>query len=338
VSLRLVEILIPESAAAELRGVLGESDVLSVWEQPAGEGRVLVSVLVDAQKTDTVLDRFEQRFGHRDDFRALLLPVEATLPRPAEPEPPEPAPTPAPKAKKPALRIAREELRADLEPGTQVDRVYLAMVLLSTIVVAIGLIRDNVAIIIGAMVIAPLLTPNMALALGTTLGDLDLVRRALRSNLIGMALAFGLALLTGAFFPFDATNVEIASRTSVGYGDLLLGLAAGCAGALAFTTGVSASLVGVMVAVALLPPLVTSGLLLASGEIRAGLHAAELLATTIICVNLAAVAMFMFQGVRPRTWWEADRAKRATRIAVAIWVGLLVALIALIALYRGGGS
>jgi len=89
-----------------------------------------------------------------------------------------------------------------------------------------------------------------------------------------------------------------------------------------------------MVAVALLPPLVAAGLFAGSGHAFHALEAMALLTTNITCVNLAAIATFFFQKVRPRTWWEADRAAKATRIAVAIWLLLLAVLIAVIT-YRG---
>jgi uncharacterized hydrophobic protein (TIGR00271 family) len=114
------------------------------------------------------------------------------------------------------------------------------------------------------MVIAPLLGPNVALSLATTLGDGDLARTALKTNAVGIGLALALSVCLGLILAVDPNIHEIASRTEVSLSDVVLALVAGGAGALAFTSGVPAALVGVMVAVALLPPLVTCGLLLGS--------------------------------------------------------------------------
>ena len=103
---------------------------------------------------------------------------------------------------------------------------------------------------------APLLGPNMAIALGIVLGDLVLVRRALLTASAGFVLTLVLAIGLGLMLGVDPTTPELASRTRVGYWDLALALAAGSAGALAFTTGAPTYLTGVMVAVALLPPTV----------------------------------------------------------------------------------
>jgi uncharacterized hydrophobic protein (TIGR00341 family) len=206
------------------------------------------------------------------------------------------------------------------------------MVALSTVVAAVGLTRGDIAIVIGAMVIAPLLGPNVALSLAATLGDPDLARRSLKAIGVGVGTAAVLSMLLGTLLEVDPSGPEIAARTRAEIGDIALALAAGAAGSLAFTSGVSGVVVGVMVAVALLPPLVVAGLLAGAGHGTAASGALILLLTNVTCVNLAAVGTFLVQKVRPRTWWEADRAKKATRLAVATWIILLAILLALILL------
>ena len=224
----------------------------------------------------------------------------------------------------------------DIKNGALCSRVYLAMVVLSTVVATIGLYYNSVAIIIGAMVIAPLLGPNVALALGTTLGDLSLLRRALLTALAGIATTMALSVIIGVLLHVNPASPEVASRTGVGLGDIAVALASGCAGALAFTTGVSATLIGVMVAVALLPPLVTFGLLLGGGHPVPAMGALSLFLMNLICVNLAGVTTFLVQGIRPATWWEKDRAVKATRVAIGLWAALLAGLVGMILLLRKG--
>ena len=74
------------------------------------------------------------------------------------------------------------------------------------------------------------------------------------------------------------------------------------------------------------------GMLMGAGECRLALGAKLLLLVNLICINLAGVLTFLLQGVRPLTWWEADRAKKSTRVAIALWVLLLAALAVLIIL------
>lgn len=323
-ALRLIEMVLPEQDGMEIRALLQEHKTLEYRQIRLPDGDVLVRILLDAEQSEAVLDLLGERYAGKEGNRVVILAVEATLPR-AEPEP-EPEPEqPAPQ-EKPPERISREELYEDIKDAAQCSRVYLTMVVLSTIVAAVGLYYNSVAIIIGAMVIAPLLGPNMALALATTLGDLALLRRAFLTALAGISVAMVLSTIIGVLLQVDPAIPEIASRDGVGLGDLVVALASGAAGALAFTTGVSAILIGVMVAVALLPPLVAFGLLLGSGHAVLAMGALSLFLMNLICVNLAGVTTFLVQGIRPATWWEKDRASKATRIAITLWLAVLAAL------------
>lgn len=97
------------------------------------------------------------------------------------------------------------------------------------------------------MVIAPLLGPNVAMSLATTLGDYELGANSIKANLSGITLSFVISMIFGFFLNITQEQPELLSRTIVGYGDIILALAYGIAGALAFTSGVSATLIGVMV-------------------------------------------------------------------------------------------
>ena len=142
-----------------------------------------------------------------------------------------------------------------------------------------------------------------------------------------MAIGLSLSVAAGALIPFDPATQEIAARTRVDLADLLLASASGVAAALSVTTAASSALIGVMVAVALMPPLVVAGLLLGAGHLEGAAGAAELLAVNVVCVNLAGVATFWVQKIVPARYWEATRARTATRTAVILWGSLLAGLV-----------
>lgn len=201
------------------------------------------------------------------------------------------------KAENIPLRVSREELYTKIQDGAKITSVYIAMVILSAIVASIGLLNDNVAVVIGAMVIAPLLGPNVALSLATTLGDWELGKNALKVNILGMLIALVFAVVIGLIVHVDVSSTELISRSHVAISDIILALASGFAAALAFTSGVSAALIGVMVAVALLPPLVTFGIFLGAGNFTYAVGALLLLFTNLISLNLAGVLTFIVQGI-----------------------------------------
>lgn len=326
-ALRLIEMVLEAKECEKLPDLLKECKILEQREIPLSNSEVLVRILLEAEQSESVLDLLQGTCSEKN--RMVILPVEATLPREAEP---------LDKNQVLPDRIDREELYESIKNAARCSRTYLMMTILSTIVAAVGLYHNSVTIIIGAMVIAPLLGPNIAFALGTTLGDLPLLRRALLAALVGITATIVLSVLFGIWINLNPEETEVIARTQVRLGDFAVALASGCAGALAFTTGVSAILIGVMVAVALLPPLVTFGLLLGSGLPTLALNAWALFVMNLICINLAAVVTFLVQGIHPATWWEKTRATKATRVAITLWVLLLAALAVMVLLLRGNST
>jgi len=330
--LRLMEIFLPENDTGTINELFENETTLDYWQEETSDGSLLIKLLISADKTEKILDRLEEKYGKRDGFRVILLHVEATIPRVEEIEDitnsnaDETVQDPEGE-KDHQERVSREELYSDIVDSVKLSRNFLTLVVISSIIAAVGLIQDNVAIIIGAMVIAPLLGPNVGLALATTLADFELGKAALRTGLMGLAISLGLSILAGFIFSIDPTINEIAARTNVLPADIIVALASGSAGVLAFTSGVATALIGVMVSVALLPPLVAFGLLLGAGHMPEALGAFLLVLTNIICVNLAGVTTLWLKGIRPRSWWEADRARRASRFAIGLWSALLVLLV-----------
>ncbi len=322
-ALRLVDIYLPEGRDRP-GDWTDDYPLIDEWVlQCEDEGR-LVRVLINTEHTERFVDAVSEQLGGADDYRIVLLPVEATLPREAEDGSEEPVKTEEAEDRTP--RISREELYEDVAESVKGSSVYYILVLLSTVVAAGGMLRDDVAVVVGAMVIAPLIGPNLALALATTLGDTTLLVRALRINVVGLVASLALSFALGLALDFTPTS-QIAARAQVDLGAVVLALAAGVAGALSVTRGISTALIGVMVAVALLPPLVAAGMLLGAGYVLMAYNASLILLINMASVNLASVITFVVQGIRPTTWYEEEEAKKKTRYAVAGWLILMAILV-----------
>ena len=337
--LRLIEVYISEKYKNEVEEVIEKQNVLDIWREMTEENYTYVKILLPAGETEKVLDVLEKRFSTVEGFRIILLPVEASIPRPRPEKETKPESKPSGPGQKPAskiIRISREELYSDIEKTIRLSWVFVVMVILSSIVASIGILRNNVVFIIGAMVIAPVLGPNVALSFATTLGDISLSRKAAQAIAAGILTALASSILLGIVFKVDPDIPELLSRTEVSLGDVVLALAAGSAAAFSFSSGLLSALIGVMVAVALLPPLVTLGMLMGSGHWELASGSLLLFLINIICVNLAGVVTFIAQGIRPLTWWQADKAKKATRFAIIIWTTLLFALVIFILLAPRG--
>jgi uncharacterized membrane protein len=107
----------------------------------------------------------------------------------------------------------------------------------------------------------------------------------------------------------------------------VLAMASGAAAVLSLTSGLPSVLVGVMVAVALLPPAATMGLMLGAGQMELAYGAAFLLAVNIVAVNLSAKLGFLIQGIKPRTWLEKEKAHQSMVSYILIWVVTLAILL-----------
>lgn len=145
-----------------------------------------------------------------------------------------------------------------------------------------------------------------------------------------MLLAIGLSIGLGSWWPYAIESKELLARTNVGLDSIALALASGAAAVLSLTTGLASVLVGVMVAVALLPPAATMGFMLGAGEYTLAGSAALLLAVNIVCVNLSAKLGFLVMGIKPRTWLEQQRARQSMSSYILFWILSLCVLIMLI--------
>ena len=324
--MRVIEVVANAGHIDTLRGIAEQHEAVDIWcGTEDDDGRRTLRILVAPTKRQATLDALQSALSTSENFRILVQPVNAVLPRPPRDEDTD-------KAAK--VSTTREELYSQIERGARLDRNYLLLVILSTIVAAIGLVEDNVAVVVGAMVIAPLLGPILAFAFGTSLGDRQLVWHALTTGLSGLVLAIALSASLGLVWMVNLDSHEIMSRTDVGLDGVALALASGAAAVISLTTGLPTALVGVMVAVALLPPAATLGLLLSAWELQLAAGTLLLLAVNVVSVILAANVVFLSKGVKPRTWLEKRKAEQSTRLYLALWV-LMLGLLVVAILVRG---
>jgi uncharacterized hydrophobic protein (TIGR00341 family) len=316
--MKYVEVVTDKGSSDTIVAIAEKSEVSDVRISETGkDGMQSMRLLVADDKIQSLLDSLQKILHTQPTARVVVMPVEIVLPIPSEKE----------RKKEDAAIGAREALYEGVEKNAHLDLNFVILVVLSTIVAAIGLIEDNVAVVIGAMVIAPLLGPNLAFGLGTALGDISLMRKSALTTAVGVLIAVALSYAIGVFWPFDYSSPELAARSRVGLDSVALALASGAAAALSLTTGLSSVLVGVMVAVALLPPAVALGIMLGIGENHLAFLAGLLLSINVVCVNLAIKVVFFFKGIRPRTWWEKKKATRAMVIYIMVWIITLIVLV-----------
>ncbi|KQW53765.1 hypothetical protein ASC77_05785 [Nocardioides sp. Root1257] len=226
-------------------------------------------------------------------------------------------------------RRTLDELTDDLDlrsgDATAKRSAFWTMLTLSAVIASAGVLADSTATVIGAMIIAPLSTPIMGMAVAVvkqqrnwsllyvTLGSLEVIA----IGAIAVQLQPGIVLLD---------NSQISGRTSPGLVDLVAALATGLAGAVALARrDVAAVLPGVAIAISLVPPLAVVGVCLGAGELELALGALVLFLSNTLALVLAGIAMFTLLGYTDEALVRADRFRGRTYVVLAV-VGVLVTI------------
>jgi len=333
---RLLQVTIPSGKRETLLATLDDEGVdYVVSDETSGrEFAAIAYVPLPTSAVEPVLDSLREA-GLGDDAPTVVLDANTVVSRRFEELEERYA------EEKDEDRIAREELVAaasDLAPST---KTYVIMTVVSAVIATAGLLLDSPAVVVGSMVIAPLVGPAMAASVGTVVNDSEMFARGVRLQVLGLVLAVASAFA----FAFvvrqvhlvaplaDVTAVpEIRERVAPDFLSLVIALGAGAAGIVSLTTGVSAALVGVMIAVALIPPAATVGIGLAWGQPLVALGSGVLVLVNVLSINLAALVVLWYSGYRPEHWFRQSDARRATLTRV----GTLVVAILVLSAFLGG--
>ncbi|EMA46520.1 hypothetical protein C449_04205 [Halococcus saccharolyticus DSM 5350] len=270
----------------------------AVWEETGrGDFEALLSFPIPESGVEPVLEKLET-VGIREDAYTIVLATETVVSERLT------------KLQKryDGLRISREELVARAEDLAPARSTYIAFLVLSTIIATAGLLQDSAATIIGAMVVAPLMGPAITASVGTVLGDERLVSRGVAFQIFGLALAVAVGAVMGWLLKdtfllppeLDIRTIpQVAERTSPTFLSLFLALGSGIAGAISVMRNAGSALVGVAIAVALIPPAATAGLGLAWGYETVAIAAGTLVLVNLLAINLSALVLFYLAGYRP---------------------------------------
>jgi len=229
------------------------------------------------------------------------------------------------------MRVSDARRRAvldELMAGVQPSITYFLLLGLATMIASFGLLASSTAVVIGAMLVSPLMTPMFGVSIGVTRGDAALIARAMTTVASGTLLCVGLAFVLGLMpFALEIT-AEMLARTRPTLLDLLVAACAGFAACLTWIDErVSPVLPGVAIATSLVPPLATCGLVLAMGSYAQAWGAFLLFFANFVAIVAISAAVFLAFGfVRA---WETE-SKVALRRGIWGTVGALLAVGALL--------
>jgi uncharacterized hydrophobic protein (TIGR00341 family) len=333
---RLVQVLIPTGKRDAVLGVLADEgiDYVLTDETSGREFTTVVTFPVPTNALEPVLEALRD-VGINDDGYTVVVDANTVISsrfdeleeKYAEEEDED--------------RIAREELTSkanDLAPSLSN---YSLMTVISAIIATAGLLLDSPAVVVGSMVIAPLIGPAMTANVGTVVDDHEMFVRGVKLQAIGLGLAVASATVFALLVRYanvipplaDVTSVgQIRERVAPDFLSLVVALGAGAAGVVSLTSGVSTALVGVMIAVALIPPAATVGIGIAWGQPLVSLGSAVLVLVNVLSINLAVLAGLWYQGYRPEHWFQEGDARSAT----VKRIGVLALSILILSAFLGG--
>jgi uncharacterized hydrophobic protein (TIGR00271 family) len=227
---------------------------------------------------------------------------------------------------------ARQELYDKIlfdgpDQGRRITRFFTLMTFAS-IIAAMGVVTDSTAVVIGAMLIAPLMTPLMAIAISLVMGWPNRLGMAVLIATAGILLAIGIGVVLGLVVPVaisPSTNTQIVARSTPTPVDLITALTAGAAGAYGLSRpDVSDSLPGVAIAISLVPPLSVVGIAYSQADWAAGNGALLLFMTNMVAILTMGGITFVLTGVTPLS--VVVEGQRRVRTALTS-VGLLALIV-----------
>lgn len=239
-------------------------------------------------------------------------------------------------------RNDRKALSARIEEGAHGGVDYQVMMVLASGLASLGLLEDSTAVVIGAMLVAPLMGPLLGAGLALAQGNLHLFRRSVAVALLGLLMGFAVALLAGLLNPGFAPSLEIEARGNPDILDLGVAILSGFVAAYAMgRPGATSTLAGVAIAAALVPPLCVVGIGLTTGQPLIAVNSAVLLLTNVVAIILSAAVAFGLLGIHQGGSVEGRSpawVRRAFMVLVLAAVILLLPLLANVEMKKRRGQ
>lgn len=314
--MRLAQIIVPAGEREHVQQLLDDNNIEYITTDEIGDRKYtsIIYVPLPTGTVEDVLDQIRETSLGEQAF-TVVLDVEAVVSKNFEQLQEEQT------GEITDNRVARDEIRTNAQELSPARSTFLVLTAISAIIATAGLILDSPAVVVGSMVIAPLIGPAMATSVGSVIDDTDLFRRGVKLQLLGL----GIAVVSAAAFAYFLRTInlvpggsslfsisQISTRLTPDVLSLAIALGAGVAGAVSLSTGVSAAIVGVMIAAALVPPIGVVGIGIAWGLPSVIVPSGILVIVNTISINVTALITFWYKGYRPEHGFELDKARTLT--------------------------
>lgn len=300
--------------------VKDNSCILRQWETQ-NEDSLSLYIAVDEQDQE-LFDALQDIAEQDDAVQMIITPIEASFPKRKREEKRQE------QENKPGFFdiASREVIQETVTDASRINGSYLSLTAIAAFIATIALIQGNMALLIGAMVITPLLGPNLALAFATATTDHSLTRKALQTGLAGIVLSLTITMATATIMGKGAEKELTALLTGYGYESIAVAISVGAAATLLLLQGTASAFVGIAVAIAFLPPLAITGLALTEGNREQSLDGLLLFLINLAAFNLAAKTVLFAAGIRPHPNKENGHTVRSIIGYICGWALALLLL------------
>ncbi|MDZ7687423.1 MAG: TIGR00341 family protein [Halobacteriales archaeon] len=335
--MRFIQVTTPDDKYEDVTRILEEADVEFSVVEEASDRRYshIFSIPTKTDEVEGILDSLrEAGVGDEGEGHVVVSEAQAIVSEEFEEEEEEEGEAEDEEEEENGStgRIARDELKATARGLSRSTPNYVIFTVVSAVVATAGLIQNSPSVVVGSMVIAPLIGPAMAASVGSVINDDKLFRDGVKAQFIGVFVSIAAATVFAVVArlvvapELDLLLIQqISERVNPGLLALGIALGAGVAGALSLTSGASAALVGVMIAVALIPPAATVGLGIAYIRPAVAGSAFVLTLVNLLSISMASLVTLWAKGYRPEKWYEEKHARRDTLRRVGIlFVGVVV--------------
>ncbi|MDD3602471.1 MAG: TIGR00341 family protein [Sulfurovum sp.] len=216
-----------------------------------------------------------------------------------------------------------KEALMGIKESAKISSIFIALMILSTLLATVGIFQDSTPAVIGAMILAPLMAPIISLSMGIVRSNKTITQSATLTLALGILSALFFSFALTFFMPLDIMTSQMSSRINPNLLDLFVAIFSGIAGAYASSKEeVAKSLAGVAIAIALVPPLAVTGIGIGWGELSMIYGSFLLFLTNLFGMILAASLTFVILGYAP-----VQRAKKGLVMPAVLLVAVSIPLI-----------
>lgn len=312
--MKQLQVTVPKKSRADAEEILEKfsSDISSSEAEKDGDKVIEFRITAESDQIDDLTEKLKTLDGIDSGDLTIRVMQQESLIRKGQ------------QTRGSSSMLSQAELYSQAQESASFNRAQWSLIGLSAIIATYGLVADNVIVVIGAMMVAPILSPFISGALSVAVGDRKLLANSLKTGLTSFVIAILAATVAAA--PFNIVmNDSLALVSSPTMLSLLLSIFVGAAASLTFVTGLRDEMAGVAVAIALIPPIASIGIGIRMLDIQMVTNALTVVLINMISIISAGFICFRVIGVKPSTYYKKKQAEKM-RYILPLTLLLLLAL------------